>query len=77
MSKKLNSVEKYASSYKLSNSKIKASRDRKVDSLFSNHGSRLIFGGKYTPDERASQINDEKSYIQYSSVKDERTEERI
>ena len=74
MSKKQNSIEKYVGSYKMAPNRLKnSSFHRKADSLLSSNGSRLVYGGKFTPDYQAISISDDKSYVKYSPLKDERT----
>lgn len=78
MNKKQNTIEKYVDSYKFGPNRLKnSSFHRRADSLLSSNGSRLVYGGKFTPDDRAISIDDEKSYVKYSPLKDERTEERL
>lgn len=76
MNKKQNTIEKYVSSYKIVPNRLKDTnlQHRRADSMLSSNGSRLVYGGKFTPDDRVVAISDDKSYVKYSPLKDERTE---
>ena len=54
MTKNMNPIERYVSSYKISLERAQAlSQHRKQRSLFESSGSRLIYGGRLTPDIQA------------------------
>lgn len=74
MSKKMNSIEKYVKSITKNDEEKMPHR---LKSNFSHYGSRLIYGGKITPDLEYKQLDDSKSYVKHSPLKDYETEDKI
>ena len=78
MNKHHNYIEKYVHAYKKDPLKLNSLlRHDRVGSLLSSNASRMVYGGKFTPDYQFTSIDDDKSYVKHSPLKDESTEDRL